>query len=110
MVLLQPGEQAAFLNGQKKVLVTPAGLTTVLAWKSGEFRFDGLNIEGIMRQMVRWYDVNIVYQGILPANEFYGVFPRKGTAQQILDALELTGNVHFKKERNKIVVIPGPKN
>jgi ferric-dicitrate binding protein FerR (iron transport regulator) len=109
-VLLQPGEQVAFLNGQKKVLVTPAGLTTVLAWKSGEFRFDGLNIEGIMRQMVRWYDVNIAYQGALPANEFYGVFPRKGTAQQILDALELTGNVHFKKERNKLLVIPGPKN
>ena len=106
-VIIKPGEQA-LVNAGQKISVQTAELERVLAWKSGEFRFDGLTIKGIMRQLERWYDLDVAYQGAMPTNEFYGIFPRKGNASQILDALELTGNIHFKTEGNKILVISGP--
>jgi hypothetical protein len=106
-VIIRPGEQALANVGQK-ISIQAADLDRVLAWKSGEFSFDGLTIKGIMRQLVRWYDIEVAYEGTMPSNEFYGIFPRKGNASQILDALELTGHIHFKSAGNKILVISGP--
>ena len=83
-------------------------MRSVLAWKDGFFRFDNGGIAVIMRQLARWYDVEIVYEGPPPTELFYGFLPRQADAAQILEALELTHNVHFRMEGKKIVVIAGP--
>jgi len=107
--LVKPGQQAVLADGAASFRVGEADLKSVLAWKDGFFRFDGGGIAAIMRQMARWYDVEIVYEGAPPAEQFYGFLPRQQYASQILDALELTQNVHFRMEGKKIVVMAGPK-
>jgi hypothetical protein len=57
-----------------------------------------------MRQVARWYDVDIVYQD--KVNEkFFAEIPRETKASDVLKALELTGKVHFKIEGKKIIVM-----
>ncbi len=110
-VVLSPDEQACLPAGSGRCTVSKPNMKEVLAWKEGRFRFDGANITTIMRQIARWYDVDIEYRGKAPSNEFNGSISRAEYAQKILDALERTGNVHFGVEGRVLIVIvtAGPK-
>jgi len=107
-LVLNPDQQAC-LPDNGGFTVSKPNLKEVLAWKEGRFRFDGAKITAIMRQIARWYDVDIEYSGKPPSNEFNGSISRAEYAQKILDALERTGNVHFSLEGRKIIVMAGPK-
>lgn len=108
-LVLNPDQQACLQDSADGFTVSKPNLKEVLAWKEGRFRFDGAKITAIMRQIARWYDVDIEYSGEPPANEFNGSISRAEYAQKILDALERTGNVHFSLEGRKIIVMAGPK-
>lgn len=108
-VIIKPGQQASLVNGKPDLQVNEPDIEQVLAWKNGDFNFDGANIQKIMRQVSRWYDVDIAYEGQISNKEFTGIIPRRENVQQVLDALELPGVVHFKIEGKKITVIEGPK-
>ncbi len=105
--VIKPGEQGSLENGHQDFVVSHADLKSALAWKQGYFRFDGAKITAIMRQVARWYDVEIVYEGKIPEEEFYGFIPKKENASEILEALQLTHNVHFRQEGRKIIVLAG---
>jgi ferric-dicitrate binding protein FerR (iron transport regulator) len=107
-LVLDPDQQAC-LPDSGRFTVSKPNLKEVLAWKDGRFRFDGAKITAIMRQIARWYDVDIEYSGEIPSNEFNGSISRAEYARKILDALERTGNVHFSLEGRKIIVLAGPK-
>jgi transmembrane sensor len=101
---IRPGEQAAWdRSGQRWQISTP-DMRQVLAWKQLEFRFEGLSIDAIMRQIGRWYDVDIEFRGPHPVGEFNGVISRKKTVAELLTVLEQTGIVHFSLEGRKIIV------
>lgn len=104
-VRLRPGEQAVGRAGGKIRVKKDADLEDVLAWKNGRFRFEGAEIQSILRQAERWYDVTIEYKGKI--NEtFSGGISRHVNASQLLHILELTGKVTFTIEGKKIIVMP----
>jgi transmembrane sensor len=101
---IRPGQQAAWpRNGNSLQLLVP-DMQEVLAWKQGEFRFQDLPIPAIMRQIARWYDVDVEFRGPQPVNEFNGVIPRKRSVTDLLAVLEQTDVVHFTLEGSKIIV------
>jgi transmembrane sensor len=108
-LVLHPDEQASLATNANRLTVSRPNMKEVLAWKEGRFRFDGANITTIMRQVARWYDVDIEYRGALPTNEFNGSISRAEYVNKILGALERTGNVHFNLEGRKIIVMAGAK-
>jgi ferric-dicitrate binding protein FerR (iron transport regulator) len=99
---LQPGQQAVF-NAQT-FEVNPVETDGVIAWKNGQFVFDGDNIQYIMRMVSRWYDVDVTYNGPVPDDIFGGSVSRFGNVSEVLKTLQLTGKVHFKIEGQKIIV------
>lgn len=101
---LSPGLQSTLEKNNLKFKVTKADIQRALAWKNGEFRFNRLDIKGIMRQIARWYDVSIEYRGNTDNIYLSGVFSRKSEVSQMLDILEATGTVHYQLEGNKIIV------
>ncbi|PSL43080.1 FecR family protein [Chitinophaga niastensis] len=107
--LIKPGQQASLSAGENDLKITTANMNEVLAWKEGKFRFDGAGIGTIMRQIARWYDVKVKYEGNIPQNKFYGMLPRKSNVNQLLEILEETGNVHFRTAGDTIIVMPGRK-
>jgi transmembrane sensor len=102
--LINPGQQASAAQGNGQCGVSNPDITEVLAWKEGKFRFWKSGIQPIMRQIARWYDVEIAYKGALPDVQFTGVFPRKEDVSELLEVLEDAGKVHFSMEGNTIVV------
>lgn len=104
-VILKPGEQAQF-SSDKIRIVNEVDLEEVMAWKNGKFLFsEKTDIETIMRQISRWYDVEIEYRGKV-TQHFWGSISRSANALQVLKLLETTGGVKFKIEGRKVIVIP----
>lgn len=102
--ILKPGEQA-IVNKQGGIKIKQAVIEEALAWKNGYFKFNRVDIKYIMRQIARWYDVEVAYEGDMPEDEFVGKIGRGENIKQVLRVLELE-HVHFKIEGRKIIVLP----
>ncbi|WP_177222648.1 FecR family protein [Chitinophaga sp. YR627] len=105
--ILTPGTQASLQTGAAGFTISKPDLDEVLAWKNGQFRFSRTNIKQIMRQVSRWYDVEVSYEGNVDNIEFQGILSRKVTAQALLETIAATGEVHFRITGDHISVIPG---
>ncbi|MBN9382658.1 MAG: FecR domain-containing protein [Chitinophagaceae bacterium] len=103
---LKPGEQSHLDLTSQSMSIRKPDVEEVIAWKNGKFQFGRSDIKTIMRQIARWYDVEIQYNGDLSGLRLSGVLSRKGDVTELLDALQETGDVHFKTENNKIIVTP----
>jgi transmembrane sensor len=102
-VTLRPNQQAVYTPSSIKVI--PADIELAIAWKNGDFVFNG-DLETIMRQISRWYNVEIHYSGKIPEQEFFGSIPRSNNLKEVLKALQLTKRVHFKIEGRSVTVMP----
>jgi len=105
-VFLKPGQAAFSHTGTNEITVAEADLEEVLAWKNGYFRFNDEQIENIMAQLSRWYDIEVTYSGKLPVDGFNGTISRSKNLSQVLTMLERTGIIHFKIEGRRITVLP----
>lgn len=100
--VLKPGQQA--LAGNNGIaLNASADIAGITAWKNGLFVFNDADIETIMKQLSRWYDLEVVYEGKVK-EYFNGTIPRDVPLSKVLELLELTGLVHFKIEGRKVTV------
>jgi len=103
--MLKPGQQSQLTtNGLIKV-VTNVDVDEVVAWKNGMFDFENAGIETVMRQLSRWYDVEIEYKGKTD-DLFIAEMRRNIKLSDALKALELTGKVRFEIQGKKIIVMP----
>ncbi len=101
---LSAGEQAVIhLDGMAVAKVDTAPF---VAWKSGFIAFNEETLAHIMRDISRWYDVDIHFEGADKELRFGGTVSRYANVSEVLRRLELTGQVHFKIEERGIVVIP----
>jgi len=110
-VFLAPGQQAHVTKSDRKTeVLTGVDIESIIAWKNGEFRFDNMDVKAIMRQIGRWYDVNIVYEAGLPETGLSGKIERKRNIAQLLEILEATHKVQFDIKGKKITVSPYKKS
>lgn len=103
--LLAPGQQAKFTqSGEISVLKNvDTGIET--AWKDGYFWFNNSDIYSLMRQVSRWYDVEVNFEGKITEDGFTGKVSRSVTLSKLLHVLEQY-DIHFKIEGKKIMVLP----
>ncbi len=83
--------------------VRTADLETRLAWTNGKFVFNGADVPSIMRQLGRWYDVEVSYSGPVRAETFTGMVSRQSDISRVLRIME-AGGIKFRIEKNKIMV------
>lgn len=104
--LLHPGQEAITEDNSNSVKVNDnADVANALAWKNGLFSFNNADIKTIMRQLSRWYNVDVVYEGAVTDRRFLGELRRNMTLAAVLRVLERSG-VHFTIEGKKLIVKP----
>lgn len=101
--VIKPGQQAR-IAGDIKV-VNGEDLEQVMAWKNGNFKFSRTDLKVIMREIGRWYDVEVIYEGNIPEQLYNVGVPRTVNVSEVLKGLEYTG-AHFSVEGKKIIVRP----
>lgn len=77
----------------------------ITAWKNGDFHFEGDDIQSVMRQLTRWYNIDVIYQGPMTNDVFYAGISRNRNISVVLKQLEKTKGVHFKIEGRRVTVI-----
>jgi transmembrane sensor len=103
--ILKPGAQARLNREGQLTTIADADLEQAMAWKNGIFQLQGTSIRELFRQIERWYDVDVIYQGTIPNEKLDGKIPRNVNASTVLAALQYTG-IRFKIEGKKIYVSP----
>jgi ferric-dicitrate binding protein FerR (iron transport regulator) len=105
--LLKPGQQARINNdGNSGIkILNDVDMNGVMAWKDGKFMFDkNTDIYTIMRQVSRWYNVDVEYHGKINQH-FWGAISKNVNVSQVLKILEAAGGIKFRVEKNKIIVM-----
>lgn len=102
---LRPDQQARLDNHGGIRLISNVDASETVAWKEGLFQFTDAGIADIMRQIARWYDVEIVYADGVPAGHITGKIPRNTNLSEVLKMMQLSG-IHFKIEGRKVIVSP----
>lgn len=103
--LIKPGQQARLNKAGEIDIISNANIDAVTAWRNGYFYFDGTDLQTVMRQIARWYDVTVTYEGKVPDMKFSGEISKSNNASLVLKMLEAT-KVRFEIEGNKIIVKP----
>jgi len=102
--VLKPAQQAVLANGESISVNNNVDTDKVLAWKNGVFNFEGASLADVMKQIERWYDIEVVYEKGIPDIKFWGKITKDVPLSGMLIALEKT-KVHFKMENNRTLVV-----
>lgn len=100
---LKPGQQAAIDNSTGVMSVRNADVQGVTAWKTGFFEFDNANINIILRQLARWYDIEVDTK-TSDSRLFGGRINRNLPLSEMLSLLGNSG-AKFKLEGRRLTVI-----
>jgi transmembrane sensor len=107
VMLLSAGEQARMGPQGTLTGVDHPDLTQALAWKNGLFAFTNADLPTVMRQLSRWYNVDVKYEGTIPKDkyEFNGKIGKTLTLDQVLKILTRT-QVNYTIEGNQLTIKP----
>jgi transmembrane sensor len=104
-VTLDPGEQAVLTNDSRLTVREHVDVNNVMAWRNGVFHFENADIQTVMRQLSRWYDVEVVYKRDIEKDDPMFVEVKRNTnLSDVLKALNLAGGAKFSIEDKKIIV------
>lgn len=101
--VLSPGEQSIFTAGND-IQVIRTNVEAARAWKNGNFLYEDVYLKDILKQLSRWYDVEIDYANV-PQTRYNMFISRKESLQSVLNMLRKTGDIKFKLTNNIIKVI-----
>lgn len=104
-VTLKPGQQAIVAANIK--VDNEADIEKVMAWKNGLFNFEGASLQEVMKQLERWYEIDVVFEGPVPDIKFGGMLSKGLTLNQLLDVLQsLEGkDLNFRLDKGHTLVI-----
>lgn len=126
-VILNAGQQAQVSSGKKTQagqsglsaeantansrinVINNADIDKVMAWKNGIFNFKDNTLEEVMRQIERWYDIEVVYENGVPDVELAGEITKDVSLNGLLKNFEKLG-VHYRLEGRKLIVLPTAAN
>jgi ferric-dicitrate binding protein FerR (iron transport regulator) len=103
-IILKPGQQSIY-TGNSPLTTLNADIEQALAWKNGLFNFNNLPLQQVLRQLSRWYDIDVEYQKNIPSKSFSGEIQRDLSLSEVLDVLKDVG-VNFTIQGKKLIVRP----
>lgn len=102
-IVLKPNQQS-FLKGNY-FNVKQVNTEESIAWKNGYFSFTHADLQTVMRQLARWYDVDVEYGGEIPSGTFTGKVYRDMNLSKVLEILTYA-QVNFRIEGKKLTIFP----
>ena len=103
---LKPGEQSS-IEDNKKIHINHVNASDATAWKRGLFQFYDSDIQSVSRQLSRWYDTEIEFNGPIPETKLWGEFHRNETLEKALEILtyfDIKYTIVNDGKRKKIII------
>lgn len=103
--ILRPGEQAVTIRGRNSVTVNTVDTEEVISWKNNLFAFNNEEISEVMKEVSRWYDVEVEYLDGMAGRRIGGSIPKFKNINDLMDALEATGLLRYKLEGGVVIIM-----
>ena len=104
-VVLSPGQQAVANPSRGDLtVISDVDVEGVVAWKNGLISFDGADVGEVMRQIARWYDVEVAYDRNVQSAHVSGKISRSLNLSEVIRVLEESG-IDIKKEGRKLIAV-----
>lgn len=95
-IMLTPGNE--IVNGNHRTTLRSANLETALAWTMGKIYFKDASLTEVLKQVSRWYDVDIDYSTVKSGETFTGGIKRTAKLSELLRILAVN-DVHCTLEK-----------
>ncbi len=103
-LVLKPGQQASIDKNEKLALANKPNINQAIAWETGSFDFEDQEFNAVMRQLARWYNVEVVYRQPIPNKRLYGSIRRNEPITKILSAIQNIMSFQYKIEDGKLIL------
>ena len=103
---VRPGQQARVQQDASVTVLNNVNTDQVIAWKEGYFNFEGASLQQVMRQLARWYDIEVVYEGKIPDITFEGELPSTLHLSQMLKILSRVEVKYRIEEEKRLIILP----
>jgi ferric-dicitrate binding protein FerR (iron transport regulator) len=104
-IVLTPGEQGRVDRSTGNLSSAPVDVEQAVAWTRGRLSLVDSDLPVLMRQISRWYDVDVRFQGNPPNVHIGGFIHRDVNLATLMDFLEENG-VHYTFEGKTIIILP----
>ncbi len=101
--VLLPNQQVNISRKGDLYLTTSADVNAVIAWKNGYTQFSAVPLSAVMRQVERWYDVNVQFEGNVADIKFTGKLKRTESLAEFLKILDLN-NIKYEINNSTIII------
>lgn len=102
--IIKPGQQTTY-KGNTLTVVNNVNIDEVIAWKDGFFHFENADLQSILGQLSRWYDVEVQNEGVISEERYFMIMSRKSSLSSVLKALQ-ANDINFSIEENRLIVKP----
>lgn len=103
-VVLEPGQLASIHRDERIDVADNVNVEAAIAWKNGVFQFFGADIKSVMRELSRWYGLELEFKDEIH-EKFHVEISRNTNVSDVFRILETTGAVHFRVEGNKVTIM-----
>jgi len=100
--VLKPGQQS--IAAGSNINLKDVDVDEVVAWKDGYFEFSNADIQSVMRQLARWYNVDITFEGPVTTEKFTGRISRFRNISQVLKIVQASKSVQLTIQGRRIVI------
>jgi len=100
--VVKAGQQAVLT--QERIAIAAINADEAISWKNGFFQFQNDDLKTGMRQIARWYNVDIIYEGVVPAEKLDGKVYRNINLSKVLELL-LGSDISYKIENRKVTIM-----
>ena len=102
-VTLSPNEQSISDATGRISVNRNINVSEIMAWRERTFHFESADLPTIMRELARWYDVEVAYEGVISKERFFVIVRRNSSLSAVLKALQVNG-VEFNINGKKLTV------
>lgn len=109
--ILSPGQQAKVQKKEDNQqldaainVVSNVNTDETIAWVNGVFHFNNLTLDQVSKDLERWYDIKVVFQGKIPDTRFMGEMDRGLTLSELRKLLADWG-IETRMEGRKMIVL-----
>jgi transmembrane sensor len=103
-VVLKPGEQVSVSHSSQLSRPIQVQIDEVMAWKNGLFNFNGYDLKSAMREIARWYNLEVIYEEEPEARELMGKIQRNLTLNQVMNIIRDI-DVHYRLEGRRLIIM-----
>ena len=102
---LTPNKQAVVSTGKSQIVIAEVDASQYNSWVDGKLEFNNETLEDVLKKLARWYDFEYEFSNQKAKGlHFSGRLDNQEKISSILHMLEMTTNVKFEVEDDKIVV------